>query len=253
MQLSKIKAHLAETIPGITQVDAWERSQAWGYIDKHRVAFVGMQYELVMQPSPDPLKGNVAARLLFQRFKERLELSGKYANRQSYCKQIDKELLALGYTLTSCLVHQHAFGDMVRTEYFRPADEEGPATSIVVPYLPTDFMPLSVGKTDAKEQEYYTPGYESGVLTYLGTSGMDGRPYRRINITPIEGPRFPSQVLPYSMEDNLDQLDIVQVYTRTFSESQEGWRCEYTGDLANRSSAVILPVEIVVENFHWKV
>lgn len=254
MQLSDIRKLLA-VVPSTREITSIHRSQMFGLCDaSENVSFFACEYSIEMQ-SRDQVY-TVAAALIFDSFQNRDDLDGdRYLERREACVKIDELLRSAGYVKTSCMWHAHEQGDMVRCEYYKAAGDGYTGSSLLVVYSPTDYMPDGAivvhkkGNRGPLEGIYYTPGFEEGQLTYVGAAELDGRPVRTITMSAIEGKVWWGEPMASEWLKQIDGFGVARVTSMTQSESQKGWKREYTGNLGNSLGG--LAVQVVVENYHY--
>jgi hypothetical protein len=254
MQLSDLRNHLRSFGPeNIREIVGFNKNQVFGYVEaKEKVAICGIEYNVEMQSRPNC--DTVAPALIFDDFSNRDDIErDRYVERKEMCIELHKAIRSAGYTLVAAVWHAHAEGDMVRCEYYKAAGDGWTGTSLQVVYTPSDYMPegaiIVPGKhTTSSDDVYYTVSYEEGQLTYLSASSLsDGRPIRRITINGIEGQCWHGEKMNNAFTQQLAGLHVDRVVSMTKSESQEGWKRTYVGNLTFTKE----PVEVTIENFHW--
>ena len=255
MQLSELKGVLSAALLGqALEVQTYTKNQTFGYADKdEHVSFIGIEYAIEMHARPE-ITSTVAPAMIWDNFAEGSHMpedADRYNERKEMCLTIHKTIRGAGYTLVSAVNHAHAEGNMVRCEYYKGADG-WTGTALTVVYSPTDYMPdgaiiIRDGQGRPDKMVYYTVGYEEGQLTYMGASELDGRPNRAIAVNLLEGATWKGgPMTQLSWKDELLGIDVKRVFSKTLSESPEGWRRTYLAELYSEDK-----VQIVVTNYHW--
>lgn len=256
MQLSELKRVLGEALQGAAiEVQTHTKNQTFGYADKgERVSFVGIEYAIEMHGRPE-ITNTIAPAMIWDTFASGSHMpedAARYIERKEMCLTLHKAIRSAGYILVSAVNHAHAEGTMVRCEYYKSGGDGWTGTALTAVYSPTDYMPDGAiiitddqGRPD--KMVYYTVGYEEGQLTYMGACEFDGRPNRSIAVNLLEGAVWkgvPMTQLSWNKE--LLGIDVKRVYSKTLSESPEGWRRTYLAELYSEDK-----VQIVVTNYHW--
>jgi hypothetical protein len=221
---------------------------------RENVSFFALEYNIEM--SSRGHIDTVAPALIFDGFQNRDDLKGdRYVERKAACIEIDKLLRGAGYVKSSVMWHAHSQGDMVRCEYYKASGNGWTGSSLLVVYSPTDYMPDGAAviwnKQHSRHLEgiYYTPGYEEGMLTYVSAAEFDGRPARTVTVSAIEGKVWWGEPMETPWLKHVDGFGLARVTSMTQSESQEGWKREYTGHLVKSLGGHA--VQVVVQNFHY--
>ncbi|WDS62406.1 hypothetical protein [Pseudomonas phage D6] len=254
MQLSELRS-LLRTVPNTHEITSIYRNQMFGMCDaSENVSFFALEYNIEM--STRGRIDTVAPALIFDGFRERDDQQGdRYIERKAACIKIDELLRGAGYVKASCMWHAHEQGDMVRCEYYKAGGDGYTGSSLLVVYSPTDYMPEGAivvhkkGNRGPLEGIYYTPGFEEGQLTYVGAAELNGRPVRTITLSAIEGKVWWGEPMVSEWLKQVDGFGLARVTSMTQSETQEGWKREYTGHLLRSQGGHA--VQVVVQNHHF--
>lgn len=255
MQLSELKGVLGAVLVGEAhEIQSFTMNQQFGYVDKaERVAFAGFEYAIEMHTRPE--QQTVAPALIWDDFatsKYHHPDATRYHDRKAMCLKVHDAIRGAGYILVSAVHHTHTEGSMVRCEYYKAAGDGYTGTMLRAVYTPNDYMPDGAivirgdhGRPDPAV--YYTVGYEEGQITSLGANEFDGRPNRSIVVSEIESGGWKGHPMDKGViEKELAGFDIRRAYSKTLSESPEGWRRTYIAELDSKEL-----VQIVVINYHW--
>lgn len=258
MNLNDLRTHLRETLSGVSLITDRNSDQLFGFAtSSDQVSFLAAEYAIENSSSFTPTS-NVAAALIFDNFCNRsldelgnVDKESAYAEKHRLSIEAHRAIIKAGYVIKGCVNYAHAAGNMVRVEYYRHTGDGWTGSSLRVVYTPTNFrVPAAARLVDKHDKPcdlvYYTPGYEDGNLTYIGSSELDGRPNRSISINMIEGKTFRRSAMPRAHHALLGGLDVTHVFSVTQSESMEGCKLTYIAEL--NCGAM---VEIVHKNYSW--
>jgi len=254
MQLSDLR-NLLQGVPNTAAITSRNKSQMFGLCDaSEKVSIFALEYSIEMKSRERV--DTVAPALIFDGFRERDDLKGdRYLERKDSCLAIHDVIRNAGYQMVSAVWHAHSQGDMLRCEYYKSSGDGWIGSSLFVVYSPTDYMPDGCAvvwnkhHTDKLDGVYYTPGYEEGQLTYVGVAEMDGRPVRTVDLSFIEGKVWYGDAMFSAWRSQVDGFGLSRVTSMTQSESQEGWKREYTGNLWKELGGYA--VQVVIQNYHF--